>query len=372
MKPASAVLSVSQAANLIGELLSALPTIRVQGEVAGYGEARGKFAFFSLKDPSGEALLGCFAMLTSLSTPLEDGMEVIATGTAGLYVKNGSLRITVRSIELVGAGTLERAYQLLLTKLEGEGLFAASRKRMLPVVPRRVAVISSQGAAGFGDFLKVAYSRLPGVEYRLYNVAVQGESAERQVVEALARANSEAWGEVVVLLRGGGSMEDLAAFNGEPIARAIVLSRIPVLTGIGHERDVTIADLVADVRAATPTDAAVRLLPELSEVLNRVRAAVSTISAAIHQQLEAPRSRVGLITAISAARLRSDLALHRQSLSGRVRAFQLSSPEGVLERGYTITTSNGHVLHSFTDVPGQTTIVTRFHDGTLTTHTRKV
>lgn len=370
MKLPTGILSVAQAATLLSELLSALPVLRIQGEISGYSVARSSFVFFTLKDASGEASLGCFAMLHSLSFPLEDGMEIIVTGTAGLYQKNGNLRITVRQVEVVGAGSLQRAFALLTSKLEQEGLFAEARKRPLPTIPKRVVIISSEGAAGFGDFMKIAYARLPGVQYRLHNVTVQGITAESEIVQAFSRANRELWGEVIVLLRGGGSPEDLASFSSEPVARAIASSRLPVLTGIGHERDTSIADLVADCRAATPTHAAQLLLPLMSEVLAEAQAKVFRISIQIRELLNLPQRRCAVLVSLSSSRLYSEVTRLRLGVVGRLKTIQALSPEAILKRGFTLTCSEGRVIHSAAEAATLTSFITRFHDGEIDTFLR--
>ena len=372
MKPVFGTLSVAQAANLLGELLSSLPVLRIQGEVSGFNIARSSFVFFSLKDSTGEASLSCFAMVHALSFPLEDGMEIIITGTAGLYQKNGNLRITVRQVEVVGAGSLRRAFALLTSKLEKEGFFAEGRKRPLPAIPKRVNIISSEGAAGFGDFMKIAYARLPGVQYRLYNVTVQGSTAEAEIVQAFTKANQEAWGEVIVLVRGGGSLDDMATFSSEPVARAIAASRLPVLTGIGHERDTSIADLVADKQAATPTHAAQLLLPLASEILTEVQAKFFYISVQIRSLLTLPKSRCAVLVSLANSRVRSEVIRLHLEVAGRLKTIYALSPEAILKRGFTLTYSEGKVIHSIAEASGLQSFVTQFHDGEINTVYREL
>src|SRR3989344_3282465 len=196
----------------------------VEGEISGFNLSQGRWVFFDLKDEKVESKVGCFMMAFKLKTPLEDGMKVRVIGTPKVHEKSGQFRITVEQVELVGEGALKRAFELLKKKLAGEGLFADERKRPIPRFPERIGVIASRESAAFGDF-KYFQTAKPRPD-------------------------------VLVLMRGAGSLEDLQAFNSEEVAYAIFGSKIPVVVGVGHERDESIADYVADLRASTPSNAA--------------------------------------------------------------------------------------------------------------------
>lgn len=263
------VFGVSDAIAIINQTLDyAYPSIVVEGEVASYKVNQGKFVFFDIKDAGGT--LGCFMMLFSLRVPLEDGMRVRVVANPKI-TQWGKFSLTVRSVQPVGEGALKRSFELLKAKLAGEGLFAPERKRPLPALPERIAVISSTQAAGYADFIKILNDRWGGLRVDVAHTQVQGIDAPAQIVRAIEYFNQrEDLPEVIVIVRGGGSADDLSCFNDEPLIRAIAGSRVPVLTGIGHEVDVCLSDMVADVRAATPSNAAQLLVPDRREIISGV------------------------------------------------------------------------------------------------------
>jgi exodeoxyribonuclease VII large subunit len=245
--------------------------------------------------------------------------------------------MSVLRVELRGEGSLLRSFELLKAKLEAEGLFARERKRLLPRFPQTVGIVSSSEAAGYGDFKKIALARLPGVRFILVNVAVQGKDAEREIVRGLDQLNEEYVLDAIVLIRGGGSLEDLHAFNSEPVARAIVRSRTPVVVGVGHERDITIADFCADVRAATPSNAAQLLLPEKEEVQALVVRVVHGGHARMLRNVQGAKQ--DLLRRLERIRqgILSTIGQHRVRTEGRLRTIEALSPERTLQRGYSLT-----------------------------------
>ncbi|MCC7290786.1 MAG: exodeoxyribonuclease VII large subunit [Phycisphaerales bacterium] len=251
---------------------AALPrTLRVLGEISNYKPHGSGHVYFTLKDAGSE--LSC-VMWRSAAALLKfkpsDGMEVIATGSVDVFERSGRYQLYVQRIEPRGVGALELAFRQLKDKLEREGLFDPARKQPLPKFPSRIALVTSPTGAAVRDMLRTLSRSYPCVEVLLVPVRVQGEGAAREIAEAIRRLNlvSESLGGVDVMIvgRGGGSLEDLWAFNEELVARAVFASRVPVISGVGHEVDVTICDLVADVRAATPTAAAELAVPVLNDV----------------------------------------------------------------------------------------------------------
>ena len=258
--------------------------IAIEGEVSSFGVSQGKLVTFSLKDQGG--LINCFLVFHQLKVPLEDGMKIRVYGYPKVYAKLGKLSITVQRIELVGEGALRRAYELLKKKLAEEGLFAPERKRRLPRFPERIGLITSRESAACGDFLRIINNRWPGLEILLAHVQVQGEPAPMQIASAFRAMNALATPpEVIVLARGGGSLEELSAFNDERVARAIFSSKIPVIVGVGHERDESIADYVADRRASTPSNAAEILVPDKREITFALRSMSGAIERAFAETL---------------------------------------------------------------------------------------
>lgn len=335
MEKTPILLSVSDFVAITNQTLEyAYPSIEVEGEVASFKTNQGKFVFFDLKDSSSS--VGCFMMLWQLRVPVEDGMKVIVTATPKL-TQWGKFSLTVRQIRPSGEGSMKKSFELLKTKLEKEGLFSPERKRLLPTEPSRVGVISSVQAAGYADFMKIASDRWGGVQFMVANVQVQGAAAADQIIRALRHFNEmEQPPEVVVIVRGGGSADDLSVFNDEPLVREIAASRVSTLVGVGHEVDVSLADMAADVRAATPSNAAQILVPDKRDTVRIVRAKVMRLLPHITHQVVAQKRhlRHQLDTARSAT-LRS-LQQYEAQVTGLRRTLAGVSPYAVLARGYAV------------------------------------
>lgn len=337
-------LSVSDCIALVNQTLEyAYPVVLVEGEVASYKVNQGKYVFFDLKDQQGT--LNCFMSLYQLRIPLEDGMKVRVVASPKL-TQWGRFSLTVREVMPVGEGSLKRAFELLKAKLEAEGLFAPERKRRLPAMPRRIGVVTSTQAAGYADFVTILNERWGGLEVVVAHTLVQGMQAPRQMVRAIDHFNTMAEPpEVIALIRGGGSADDLAAYNDEPLVRAIAASRVPVIVGVGHETDTSLADLVADVSAVTPSNAAQLLVPDrqaiaravdddvrqmLLHMQRRVVSTVQQVDVALRRMVQRTTSMYDTL-ALRATELRAVLA-------------QLD-PRAALRRGYAIvTTPDGAVL----------------------------
>ena len=276
-------LTVSEFLLVVNELLGGADAI-VEGEISQFSVSHGKWVFFTLKDQEAEAVVECFMMAFALSTPLENGMLVRVTGKPGVHLRSGRFRISVTRVEPVGEGALARALALLKEKLAKEGLFAADRKRALPLAPERIGLIASRDSAAYSDFLKILKHRFGGVVILFYHVQVEGPAALNDILAAFDTLSHQTpRPEAIVLTRGGGSLESLAAFNAEPLARAIYACPVPVVVGVGHERDITIADLVADVRASTPSNAAELLMPDRHALLEQLKSNWSRLSQGLNQ-----------------------------------------------------------------------------------------
>jgi exodeoxyribonuclease VII large subunit len=312
----------------------AYPAVSIEGEVASFKVNQGKYVFFDLKDDGGS--IGCFMTVWQLRVPIEDGMKVIVAATPKL-TQWGKFSLTVRAIRPSGEGNLKKSFELLRAKLDKEGLFAPERKRRLPEIPRHVAVISSTGAAGYKDFVKIVNDRWGGLKIDVAHVQVQGVSAPDQMIRALRYFNEQPdLPEVIVIIRGGGSADDLSAFNDEPLVREIAASRIPTLVGVGHEVDVSLADMAADVRAATPSNAAQILVPDRQEILRAVRRRVVSLLPRTEQTIDHKRQQVSGIlqqafTAIE--RRHEQYELHVRHKRQLLAEFD---PRKVLARGYAL------------------------------------
>jgi exodeoxyribonuclease VII large subunit len=363
------IFEVSDAIAVINQSLEyAYPTFCIVGEVSGFKINQNKWVFFDLKDDTGT--LSCFMSVFNLRIPLEDGMKVMVTSAPKL-TQWGKFSLTVQQVKPVGEGSLKKAFELLRAKLDREGLFAPERKRALPDLPEHIGVISSTDAAGYKDFIKIINSRFSGLKIQVYHTQVQGLDAPDQIMNGLDYFNEQqSPPEVILILRGGGSGDDLAAFNDEPLVRKIAASRVPVLTGIGHEIDTTLADLAADLRASTPSNAAEILVPNkrelIASVLEQQKSLLTIFAGKItHQQQEIEhkiysiRQKTTQILATTTAKF--------ESLHSLLRSL---NPDLVLRRGYALVRDEqGTILRAAPQVGAQISV--RAHNYQLTAEVKK-
>jgi exodeoxyribonuclease VII large subunit len=288
------VLSVTQLTQqLAGVLRTTFQEVWVSGEVSNYSRSSAGHAYLTLKDETSQIRAVIWRTVGG-TIPFEvgDGLEVLAQGSIEVYAARGQYQLTVRQLIPKGIGPLELAFRQLRDKLEREGLFDPSRKRTIPRFPRRIALVTSPSGAAVRDFLEVAGRRWRGTEIIVVPSAVQGEAAIEQLSRALDRAGRIDGVEMIALVRGGGSLEDLASFNSEAVARAIHRAPVPVVSGVGHEIDLTIADLVADVRALTPSEAAERIFPDADKLEQELTLWTDRLAGSLQQRYE--RARLSL------------------------------------------------------------------------------
>jgi len=328
-------------------LEAAYPYVVIEGEVSNFRVSRNKWVYFDLKDEVSSVRF--FGTVYSLSSPLEDGMVVRVSGSPRLHPLYG-FSVSIQAIRPVGEGNLRRAAELLAVKLKAEGLFAPERKRPIAYPPQRVALITAGSSAAYADFLKILRTRWQGIVIEHFDVQVQGEPAEAQIISAIEAANTLAkLPNVIVLTRGGGSADELATFSGEKVTRAVAGSRVPTLVAIGHEVDVSLAELAADKRASTPSNAAELLTPdrevescklletrarldrELFDVVSDRREILIRQSAQLHHSL---------VVAFHSAKNRL------QSASRLLEAYDPAAP---LARGYALIWSGGSLIRTVDD-----------------------
>ena len=312
-----------------------LGSVLVEGEVASFKINQGKWVFFDLKDADGVSTLSCFLPLSSLGVALSDGLKVRLRARPSL-TKKGRFSLTVRSILPVGEGSIKKTFELLKRKLTTEGLFDPARKRPLPTPLSRLGVISSTAAAGYRDFLKILDNRWGGLQLFTVNTQVQGLSAADQIIAALNLLNQRSDLDAIVIIRGGGSADDLAVFNDERLVRAIAASRLPVVTGIGHEVDETLADLAADLRASTPSNAAERLTPDRQAVRQQLTRTLAYLPERILTAIDQAHRATSQSLLSAQQAITSQLALLSQRLADLRRLLASLNPEQVLRQGYAI------------------------------------
>jgi exodeoxyribonuclease VII large subunit len=318
------VLTVSELNATVRSLLEeALPEVWVEGEISNLRRYPSGHTYFTLKDEAAQVAAVLFrGHSLGLRFRPEDGQKVLARGRVGLYEPRGSYQILVDRLEPAGLGALQVALEQLKTRLQQEGLFDADRKRPLPALPRRIGVVTSPRGAAIRDFLRVLERRFTNLTVIVAPARVQGEGAAAEVVAAIRDLNRLGRIDVIVVTRGGGSLEDLWTFNEEPVARAIAASTVPVISAVGHEIDVTIADLVADLRAPTPSAAAEMVIRSKQELVERLSALRARLATGIRLRIADATTRLEITAAHRAlgsvrARLR-DLMLRIDDLTARL------------------------------------------------------
>lgn len=293
-EPERRILAVSELTSALREVLgSAFPDIWVAGEISGTRLAPSGHYYFTLKDADAQLRCACFRNAARhLSSKPRDGLAVLARGRIDVYPPRGEYQLLVEAIEPQGEGALQMAFERLKKKLEAEGLFAPDRKRPLPFMPRRIGVVTSPSGAAIRDMVHVLSRRFAGLHIRLYPALVQGDGSAEAIVEGIHALGDSGWPELIIVGRGGGSLEDLWSFNEESVARAIAACPVPVVSAVGHETDFTIADFVADLRAPTPSAAAELVVPELRAILERIATQQRKLQQATRYRLANARNRL--------------------------------------------------------------------------------
>jgi exodeoxyribonuclease VII large subunit len=315
LAPERKIWSVTELTARISNVLAAqFSNLWVEGEVSNYHAAQSGHLYFTLKDAKAQVKCVCFRnQAMRLKFRPEDGLKLIVRGSISVYEPRGEYQIYVEHIEPSGVGALQLAFEQLKKRLEAEGLFDEARKKPLPMLPRRIGVVTSPKGAAVRDIIRILRRRFPNLHLILYPVRVQGDGAVEDIVAALKYFNRKQLVDVILLARGGGSIEDLWAFNEEAVARAIAACTIPVVSGVGHETDFTIADFVADVRASTPSAAAEVVVQSRQEFQRHLNELEHKISQQMRYLLLESRHRLKeLATHMGFRRLEELLRRHRQ------------------------------------------------------------
>jgi len=333
--PAREVFTISRLNREARALLErGLGSVWLEGEISNLSRPSSGHWYFSLKDESAQVRCAMFRQRNLLVRfPVRDGTQVLARGRVSLYEARGEFQVVVEHLEEAGEGILRRRFEQLKQKLAAEGLFDSRHKQPLPRLPRRIGVVTSPTGAAIRDILHILRRRFPAIPVLVYPVAVQGEAAPREIEAALRLAAARRDCDVLIVARGGGSLEDLWAFNDEAVARAIFACPIPVVSGVGHEVDFTIADFVADERAPTPSGAAERVVPDRAEWVRTLEAGQRRLSLAVRRRIADQRTAL-LLREQRLARVHPGAVLRQHAqrlddLEGRLRI----AARAHLERG---------------------------------------
>ena len=384
---------VRQIANAIAQWIDRLGSVWVEGQVAQLSRRQGmNTVFLTLRDPVADVSVPVTCsrhLFDSLDPPLVEGARVVVHAKPSYYANRGTLSLRASDIRMVGLGELLARIERRRQLLAAEGLFARERKRPLPFLPRCVGLITGGGSAAERDVLEVARRRWPAVEFRVVHTAVQGPQAAVGVMQALDKLDRDDEVDVIVIARGGGSVEDLLPFSDEGLIRAVFAARTPVVSAIGHEPDSPLLDLVADRRAATPTDAAKTVVPDVAEELERIRQARSRLRQVLtaritHEQqvIDSLRARPvladparGLAERVDEVHLLRDRARrslrHRieradDDLAHRLARVRALSPLATLKRGYAVVQdADGHVVTSPDSTTSGAALTVRVAEGRI-------
>ena len=385
-----AVHSVSDVNRYLKDLLAGEPLLQgisVRGEISNFKQYPSGHCYFTLKDTN--SALKC-VMFRSRAQYLrflpQNGMQVVAGGSIAVYERDGVYQLYVDSLIPEGTGDLALAFEQLKEKLAAEGLFDPARKQPLPAFPKKIGVVTSSAGAVLRDIYRVSKRRWPGIQLVLYPVQVQGEGAAEQIARGIDFFAEEYAVDVIIAGRGGGSMEDLWAFNEEPVVRAIAACPVPLISAVGHETDFTLADFAADVRAATPSQAAELAVPDRSEVMRQVENLTGQLTRQVQRELALRRQRLeGLLNSRVMREPQSMLAERRQRLDFLLAGLQRTAkvelqskqhklglilnrlaainPAAVLGRGYGIVTKQDKLVSSIQTVEIDDELQLTFTDG---------
>jgi len=340
----------------------AYPYVTIEGELSNFRVSKNRWVYFDLKDEG--ASVRFFGTVYSLPGPLEDGLVVRVSGSPRLHAQYG-FSVNFVSIQPVGEGSIRKAADLLQAKLAAEGLFDPERKRTLPYPPRRIALITAGGSAAYADFIKITNARWRGLSIDHYDVLVQGEQAPGQIVAAIQAANAQTVvPDVLVLTRGGGSVEDLAAFSNELVTRAVAASRVPTLVAIGHEVDISLAELAADQRASTPSNAAELLTPDRHTVLRQLRETRTELGDDLLRVVSGRQDWLGRQLAELNRGLQTRYEFARTRLGAAKIIVEAYNPTAALQRGYALVRKNGAIIKRLDQLQVGDSVGLTLSDGT--------
>ena len=330
------------------------PLITISGEVANFKINQNKFVFFDIKDSN--STVNCFMMLFAMRMPIQDGMQIIAKVEPKI-TDWGKFSLTVKEIKPVGEGNIKKSLDIIKDKLAKEGIFDQSRKRIIPRSSNNIAVISSTEAAGYADFIKIINERWGGIKIRVAHTQVQGESASKQIINAVDYFNQvQDLPDLIVIIRGGGSANDLMAFNDELLARTIAGSRVPVITGIGHEIDCTLSDLAADFAGSTPSNVAQIITRDRQDEIIYLNNYINNFSKKIVHILDEKKNEINITINNIHSYIMHNIDNELHNLNSKIRLLDNLNPQKVLSQGYALV--RGRVeINSIIDIETNSNII---------------
>jgi len=330
------------------------PLITISGEVANFKINQNKFVFFDIKDSN--STVNCFMMLFAMKMPIQDGMQIIAKVEPKI-TDWGKFSLTVKEIKPVGEGNIKKSLDIIKDKLAKEGIFDQSRKRIIPRSSNNIAVISSTEAAGYADFIKIINERWGGIKIRVAHTQVQGESASKQIINAVNYFNQvQDLPDLIVIIRGGGSANDLMAFNDELLARTIAGSRVPVITGIGHEIDCTLSDLAADFAGSTPSNVAQIITRDRQDEIIYLNNYINNFSKKIVHILDEKKNEINITINNIHSYIMHNIDNELHNLNSKIRLLDNLNPQKVLSQGYALV--RGRVeINSIIDIETNSNII---------------
>ena len=373
-----------------------LSSVTVRGEISNFTNHRSGHLYFSLKDAEGQIRAVMFrSRAMSLKFMPESGMKVVLHGSVTVYPRDGSYQLYVSSMQPDGIGALYLAYEQMKERLALEGLFDEDHKLLIPEIPRRIGVITSPTGAAVRDIINVTGRRFPGADVYIYPALVQGEGAEKTLVEAVDYFDRTKLCDVVIIGRGGGSIEDLWAFNSEALARRIYAATVPIISAVGHETDFTICDFVADLRAPTPSAAAELAVPDSRELLERIDSYYERMYVSLLNAISRRRERISYLedktgssamismienkkSAVASYREKAQMLIEsaldsaRQSLALNAGKANALSPLSILSRGYSVAEGENGILRSTSDTSVGEQISLVVSDGRITAEVQKI
>ena len=340
--------SVSEFVTVFNQTLDyAYSDVVIRGEVANLSIRSNRLMYFDLKDD--EARIELFGYVFMMNLPLENGMVVEVRGTPRLHPKYG-FKINIKSIQLVGEGSIKKAADILKAKLEKEGIFNLDRKRIIPYPPESIGVITSVDSAAFSDFKKILSARFAGLKIYVMDVLVQGDKSSDMIVSAIKQFNAQAeLVDVLVVIRGGGSSEDLQSFSSEQVTRAIAGSRIPTMVAIGHEKDLALAELAADQRASTPSNAAELLVPDKKELFNWLSQVVNNLDDHFFNRYNQEVKMIGEKLELLEGLVKESIDFKKQQIANIKQLIKAYDPYLPLKRGYAILKYDNKFVNNRTE-----------------------